>query len=121
MSLGHRLVLLVAAALDPKASGDLEVNLHQLSDDAKPATPQTTDEDEAVQELGAWARATVRDPAADDAERQRARDVLADLEEGQVVSSWRDTSTIVWLDSQAWEKRHKAMRVGERVWRHRAD
>jgi hypothetical protein len=110
------LFLLSLAALDPEVLTRLEAMMEEGHQRNEPK-----DEPEEVdQELAAWARKVLHDPATDPAECERAEDILADLEEGHVVSVYRGTSTVIWQRTQEWERKPEELRIGSRLWRPRA-
>jgi hypothetical protein len=110
------LFLLTLASLDSEALSRLEAIMVEGHERAEPKNT----EPEVDQELAAWARSVVRDPATDPAEAERAEDILAELEEGHVVSVFRGTSTIIWQRTQEWERKPGELRIGSRLWRPRA-
>jgi hypothetical protein len=109
------LFLLSLAALDPETLARLEVVMEEGRERDQPKTAPEVD-----QELAAWARKVLHDPATDPAEAERAEDILDELEEGHVVSVFRGTSTVVWQRTQEWERKAGELRIGSRMWRARA-
>lgn len=108
------LFLLSLAALDPETLARLEVVMEEGRERDQPKTAPEVD-----QELAAWARKVLHDPATDPAEAERAEDILDELEEGHVVSVFRGTSTVIWQRTQEWERRAGELRIGSRMWRAR--
>ena len=106
------LFLLTLAALDPEVLTRLEGMMEEGHQRNAPKA-----EPEVDQGLAAWARKVLHDQAADPAEVERAHDILAELEEGHVVSVYRGTSTVIWQRTQEWEHKPEELRIGSRLWR----
>ena len=116
------LFLLEIALMDPDVLTRLEAIMEEDREREPVHAPNMgpQNEPEVDQDLAAWARKVLHDPATDPAEAERAEDILAELEEGHVVSVFRGTTTIIWQRTQDWERRAGELRIGSRLWRRRA-
>lgn len=106
------LFLLTLAALDPEVLTRLEGMMEEGHQRNEPKA-----EPEVDQGLAAWARKVLHDQAADPAEVERAQYILAELEEGHVVSVYRGKSTVIWQQTLDWERKPEELRIGSRLWR----